>query len=224
MESVRSYPTPCDLGKSDPGESNPDSCDPLKTCDEEEALVARFAHRVHFFARRVALRFGLDVQWHDDLVSSGYWGLLKALRNRRLDAHEHELSAYVSQRVEGAVLDEARRVLSRASVRVSLDPDELESGSRCERAHRDWEPAREGGDPEDLADREGRWRRIESAIGHLDRDQGALLWSYVEGASVSEIARRDGLSPARLQSQLTRIGRQLRARSPELRRLLLYDI
>jgi DNA-directed RNA polymerase specialized sigma24 family protein len=123
------------------------------------------------------------------------------------------------------VLDEARRVLSRASLRVNLDPDDLESGSRHEdAAHGDWEPGREGGDPEDLADREGRWRRIERAIGHLDRDQGALLWSYVEGASVSEIARRDGLSPARLQSQLTRIGRQVRARSPELRRLLRYEI
>ncbi len=219
MESVRSYPTPCVPGKCDP-----ERCDALKSCDQEEALVVRFAHRVHFFARRVALRFGLDVQWHDDLVSSGYWGLLKALRNRRLDAHEHELSAYVSQRVEGAVLDEARRVLSRVSVRVSLDADALESGSRGEPANREWEPAREGGDPEDLADREGRWRRIESAIGHLDRDQGALLWSYVEGASVSEIARRDGLSPARLQSQLARIGRQVRSRSPELRRILRHEI
>jgi len=237
MESARSYPTSCDLKQHDPETCEPtersdqpetrdqhERCHPPERCDQEEALVARFAHRVHFFARRVALRFGLDVQWHDDLVSSGYWGLLKALRNRRLDAHEHELSAYVSQRVEGAVLDEARRVLSRASTRVNLDPDEIESGSTREDAHRDWEPGQGGEDPEDLADREGRWRRIASAIGHLDRDQGALLWSYVEGASVSEIARRDGLSPARLQSQLTRIGRQMRARSPELRRLLRHEI
>jgi len=222
MESARSCPPACDV--CGPTKHDPETCDPLETRDPEEVLVARFAHRVDFFARRVALRFGLDVQWHDDLVSSGYWGLLKALRNRRLDAHAHELSAYVSQRVEGAVLDEARRVLSRASARVNLDPEELESGSTREETQGEWEPGREGGDPEDLADREGRWRRIERAIGHLDREQGALLWSYVEGASVSEIARRDGLSPARLQGQLSRIGRQLRARAPELRRLLRYEI
>jgi len=191
---------------------------------ELDDLVARFAHRVDFFARRVAIRFGLDLQWHDDLVSSGYWGLLKALRNRRCDAHEHELSAYVSRRVEGAVLDEARRVLSRITSRVDFDPDELESGASLEGSALDRDAGREDGDPERLADRQGRWRSIERAVDHLGRDHCALLWSYAEGSSISEIARRDGLSPARIQSQMTRIGRQVRARSPELRRLLRYEI
>ena len=70
---------------------------------ELDLLVDRFAHRVRYFAQRVERRFGLDPTWRDDLISAGYFGLLKALRNRRPEAHAHELSAYVSKRVEGAV-------------------------------------------------------------------------------------------------------------------------
>jgi RNA polymerase sigma factor (sigma-70 family) len=195
--------------------------DEAKQLDE---LVERFAHRVQFFARRVAARFGLDPQWHDDLVSSGYWGLLKALRNRRADAHEHELSAYVSKRVEGAVIDEARRVLTRVSSRADFDPDELDSGALSKGSHLDWEPSGAPLDPEDQADQLGRWRSIELSVGHLGRSHRDLLWAYAEGSSLSEIARRDGLSASRLQNQMSRITRQIRARSPELRRLLRHEI
>ncbi len=191
---------------------------------ELDELVARFDHRVGYFARRVELRFGLGSQWRDDLISSGYWGLLKALRNRRADAHEHELSAYVSKRVEGAVLDEARRVLNRLSSHVVCDPDDLETGFPLEARSLDWELGRSQLDPEELADQEGRWRTIERAIDHLGQDHQRLLMAYASGRSLAEIARRDGSSPARLQNQMSRISRAVRARSPELRRLLRHEL
>ncbi len=50
---------------------------------ELDELVAKFGHRVRYFACRIERRFGLGPQWRDDLISSGYWGLFKALRNRR---------------------------------------------------------------------------------------------------------------------------------------------
>jgi RNA polymerase sigma factor (sigma-70 family) len=192
---------------------------------ELEELVERFGHRVHFFARRVAARFGLDPQWYDDLVSSGYWGLLKALRNRRTDAHDHELSAYVSRRVEGAVIDEARRVLTRVTTRADFDPEEVDSSAAAgEPFHLDWETRPVEFDPEDRADQRGRWRNIERSVDHLGRDHRELLWSYAGGCSLSEIARREGQTPSRLQNQMSRISRQIRARSPELRRLLRHEI
>lgn len=191
---------------------------------ELDELVARFGHRVQYFARRVELRFGLGPQWRDDLISSGYWGLLKALRNRRADAHEHELSAYVSKRVEGAVIDEARRALTRLSKHAEWKPDDLEAGLPLEACSYDWELARIQPDPEELADRQGRWQTIERAIGHLGQDHRRLLMAYASGRSLAEIARRDGSSPARLQNQMSKISRAVRARSPELRRLLRHEV
>jgi len=191
---------------------------------ELDELVARFGHRVPFFARRIELRFGLGPQWRDDLISSGYWGLLKALRNRRADAHEHELSAYVSKRVEGAVLDEARRVLNRLSNHAECDPDDLGAGLPLEAQSSNWEFAQSQPNPEEMADQEGRWRTIERAIGHLGHDHRRLLMAYASGRSLAEIARRDGSSPARLQNQMSKISRAVRARSPELRRLLRHEL
>ena len=44
-----------------------------------------------------------------------------------IDTPDHEeLSAYVSRRIEGAVFDEARRLLSRKAHQVEGDPDDLE--------------------------------------------------------------------------------------------------
>lgn len=192
---------------------------------ELDELVERFDHRVGYFVRRIELRFGLGQQCHDDLISSGYWGLLKALRNRRAEAHEHELSAYVSKRVEGAVLDEARRVLNRLSSQVNCDPDDLETGLAPLTRSLDWESGyARTDDPEELADREGRWRTIEHAIDHLGPDHKRLLMAYASGRSIAEIARRQGSSPARLQSQMSKISRAVRARSPELRRILRHEL
>ena len=191
--------------------------------EELDVLVDRFAHRVPFFARRVEVKFGLDAQWRDDLISSGYWGLLKALKNRRADAHARELSAYVSRRVEGAVIDEARRVLTRASNESDCDAGSLDTDPSSLGADVDWQ-ASSVLNPENAADRSGRWRSIEASIGHLTPDHRALLMAYAEGRSLSEIARESGTSSTRLQNQMLRISRQIRAQSPELRRLLRHEI
>jgi RNA polymerase sigma factor (sigma-70 family) len=191
---------------------------------ELDGLVARFGHRVYFFSHRVERRFGLGLQWRDDLVSAGNWGLLKALRNRRLDAHEYELSAYVSQRIEGAVLDEARQLLTRSSNHADCGPDDLETGMLSESPNLEWELERAWPDPEEIEDQRGRWRTIERAIDHLAPDLRDLLLAYASGHSLAEIARRDGSNPARLQNQMTRIGRAVRARSPELRRILRHEV
>jgi RNA polymerase sigma factor (sigma-70 family) len=187
-------------------------------------LTERFGHRARFFAFRVERRFSLDPQWRDDLISSGYWGLLKALQNRRCDAHDRELSAYVSKRVEGAVIDEARRILSRVSNQIDCDPVDLDSEESVHSADFDWDPGFAPDDPEHMADRAARWRSIEAALEPLAEDHRQLLWAYAEGRSIPEIARSRGCSPGRLQSQMNQISRQIRAHAPELRRLLRHEI
>jgi RNA polymerase sigma factor (sigma-70 family) len=199
--------------------------DRIEVCADPELdlLVERFAHRVRFFAQRIERRFGLDPSWRDDLISAGYFGLLKALRNRRQQAHAHELSAYVSKRVEGAVLDEARQVLGRSSTRSDLDPEELEDGQLSDWGAGDW-LARAASDPEGLADGRIRWQQIEEAFEHLDDLQRGWLLAVASGHTLAEIARGDGESPARIQNQMTRISRAVRANAPELRRLLRHEI
>lgn len=189
---------------------------------EIDELVDRFGHRVRYFARRIERRFGLDPVWRDDLISAGYFGLLKALRNRRAEAHAYELSAYVSKRVEGAVLDEARQILGRSSARAELDPDELEDGLHVEFGAADW-LGRLANDPEDLADGRGRWRQIEDSFEHLEETQRGWLFAVASGHTLAEIARGDGATPARIQSQMSRITRSVRAHAPELRRLLRHE-
>ncbi len=195
-------------------------------CSDEEltALTLRFDHRVRYFARRIERRFGLASAWHDDLVSAGYWGLLKALRNRRADAHEHELSAYVSRRIEGAVIDEARQLLTRSAHHAHCDPEDLESGFTSESSEPEWVLGQELEDPEAQADRHSRWRAVEQSFASLDQCNRQLLRAVASGHSLAEIAREDGSNPARLQSRMTRVARQVRARAPELRRILRHEV
>lgn len=190
---------------------------------ELDALVARFAHRVRYFAQRIERRYGLEPAWRDDLISAGYFGLLKALLNRRSDAHDHELSAYVSKRIEGSVLDEARQLLDRASFRADCDPDELDDLGQVDPGGSDWLTGT-GCDPEIEVDGRGRWRRIEGSFSHLDEIHRGWLMAVASGHSLAEIARSDGASPARLQNQMNRIARSVRAAMPELRRLLRHEI
>ena len=193
-------------------------------CEELGELANRFAHRVEFFARRIANRFGLAEAWRDDLISAGYWGLLKAIRNRRSGAHECELSAYVSRRIEGAVFDEARRLLSRKSHQVEGDPGELEEWMSTGGRSVFEDASSDDLDPEERADRSCRWRRVEESFSILDDEQRQLLMAYASGSSLSELARDDGSTTGRLQTRLNRTARQVRARSPELRRILRLEL
>lgn len=204
----------------------------LEIADDHELaeLTLRFEHRVRFFARRIERRFGLAALWRDDLESAGYWGLLKALQNRRSEAHEHELSAYVSRRVEGAILDESRQILSRLAHHVPWDSSEFDSDRSAEpgEAFTPWTgeaPSNTSSDdPERQADQQGRWRVVEQSLAALDDENRRLLMALASGHSLAEIARQEGATPARLQSRMANVARQVRARAPELRRILRHEL
>lgn len=212
-----------ELGFDVDSDADTDSDTEAETDPDLEELVARFAHRVRYFAQRIERRYGLEPVWHDDLVSAGYFGLLKALLNRRAGAHDHELSAYVSKRIEGAVLDEARQILGRLSIRADYDPADLEDGRLVDPSLVDWQ-GRGPVHPEDVVDGLGRWRQIELSFDHLADDQKGWLLAVAAGSTLAEIARVERASPARLQNQMARVTRSVRASTPELRRLLRHEI
>ena len=183
-------------------------------------MVESFSPRVPRAAARTIRRWGLPESVRDDLVSAGYLGLWKALQNRRPDAHEFELSAYVSRRIDGAVLDEARTLLGRATRCASIDPERLDlepsSGDRAS----GFADSVAALDPETLAARADRWAQVESSLRELDDDVRELLLGLAAGHSVAELARANGRTAGQLQARIARGARRLRGRSPELRRLL----
>jgi RNA polymerase sigma factor (sigma-70 family) len=187
-----------------------------------EALAREFEHRVGFFARKVAREFMLDQRWRDELESAGYWGLAKALANRREDACAGELSAYVSQRIEGAVLDEARRCLQRTRV---VDVCRGASGSRDDDGNSgDAMPlaakrlADPGRTPEEIAGEARLRQRVNDALESLEPGDHALLRAYMDGSSLNEIARRRGTPSATLRARFERLIRRLRGRRAPVRR------
>lgn len=190
--------------------------------DEPElrALVDDFSPRVPRAAARTMRRWGLPESVRDDLVSAGYLGLWKALQNRRVDAHEFELSAYVSRRIEGAVLDEARTILGRATRCASIDPDRLDLEPGIGEGASGFAEAVVGEDPETLATRADRWAHVQASLEALDADVQELLLGLASGHSVAELARANGRTAGQLQARLARGARRLRGSAPELRRLL----
>ncbi|MBW2229171.1 MAG: sigma-70 family RNA polymerase sigma factor [Deltaproteobacteria bacterium] len=189
-----------------------------------DILARRYEHRVVFFANKVRRSFMLGPGWSDDLISAGYWGLFKALRNRRPDAHEKELSAYVSKRIHGAVMDAARTELSQLrhrELRSSFSEDDdghPVSTLEAIAAHRIQDP---GAGPEALA--VAVWRRtaIGNALTSLEPAERRVVLAYMEGASIGEIARDEGVPTGTLQARFRKLTRRLRAKFPELRRILL---
>lgn len=183
-------------------------------------LATTFSPCVPRSAARTMRRWGLPESMRDDLVSAGYLGLWKALRNRRLDAHEFELSAYVSKRIDGAVLDEARALLGRATRCAAVEPERLDlEPDRREATSGFADPAADG-DPEILAARIARWARVASSLDALDDDVRELLLGLAAGYSVAELARAQDRTAGQLQARLARGTRRLRGRDPELRHRL----
>jgi RNA polymerase sigma factor (sigma-70 family) len=177
-----------------------------------EQLAQQYAHRVGLFASKVARMFLLGSLWQDELVSAGYWGLAKALGKRRPDASPRELSAYVSQRIIGAMIDEARSCLDRAKKeappRLAELPGDLGS----------WEDP--GPSPEQAVADRSRWRQIEGALSVLDAEQRHMVHSYLLGASLSEMAHREGVPEGTMRARFERAARVLRGRAPHIRRAL----
>jgi RNA polymerase sigma factor (sigma-70 family) len=192
---------------------------------ELDELVDRYEHRVHYFTAQVQKRFMLGERWRDDLVSAGYWGLLKALRNRRSDAHERELSAYVSRRVEGAVIDEARACLSRSSWTDATGDRRLHGLDGMADDGRDAfarsRALEDDEDPERLVAMQRRRSAIEAALDVLEPESLEVLRAYMDGDSISEIARDRGVSPGTMQVRFQKLARRVRAGAPSLRQILL---
>lgn len=204
-------------------------------CDrnELERLTARFAHRVPFFAGRVQQRFMLGERWRDELLSAGYWGLFKALLNRRHDAHDRELSAYVSRRIEGAVIDEARVCLACASTTDSSegarlhgieerDDGRTRSASATGLLADSVMVSREvAADPEREVAARRRRAAIATALGSLEPEARDVLVAYMEGDSLCEIARARGISAGTMQVRFQKLAQRMRAHAPTLRQVLL---
>jgi RNA polymerase sigma factor (sigma-70 family) len=191
--------------------------------DDLEALARRYEHRVHFFARRVEQKFMLGSRWTDDLVSAGYWGLCKALKNRHPEAEERELSAYVSVRIRGAVLDEARICIHRTACHeVVTSPDHFDYGDAAAFAEWRTQPLTSAcTTPEHAVSLRRRWSHVAQALELLEADQQRLIGAYMDGASIPEIARAEGVAVATMRSRFQKISRTLRGQAPHLRRLLL---
>jgi RNA polymerase sigma factor (sigma-70 family) len=191
-----------------------------------EELAREFEHRVRFFAERVAREFMLGSRWRDELESAGYWGLAKALANRRNGACERELSAYVSQRIRGAIIDGARRCLQQT--RLVDVPDVADGnggeggdfGAAARRIVAD--PATRHGMPEEITEKQRLRQRVHDALEKLAPDDRALLHAYMSGSSLPEIARREGLPIGTVRARFDRVTRSLRGRASPMRRMGLH--
>jgi len=93
-----------------------------------------------------------------------------------IDTPDHEeLSAYVSRRIEGAVFDEARGLLSRKAHQVEGDPDDLEEWMSGGGRSIFEDVGNDELGPEERADRSSRWRRVEESLSVLDDDERRIL-------------------------------------------------
>lgn len=189
-----------------------------------EDLARRYEHRVGFFATKVQRSFMLGSRWNDDLVSAGYWGLFKALQNRRPDAHEKELSAYVSKRIHGAVMDAARTCINQVLKRelsVGTPGEEVREEDDATPSWHHWTARSDDDDPEQCTAKAWQVTAVREALMKLDPDERRVILAYMDGDSMSEIAREEGVAVGTMQGRFQRLARMLRSKHPELRRILL---
>ena len=186
-----------------------------------EELAREYQHRVGFFARKVERTYMMGSRWNDDLVSAGYLGLARALRNRRPEATRRELSAYVSQRILGAVIDEARVCLSRHVALESVpgpartEGEDLDPGGWIAGLVAD--PSRS---PEDAASLRHTRQSVDRALSILGTKERGWIRAYMDGASVRELAESEGVPEGTMRVRFEKATRLLRGRAPHMRRLL----
>lgn len=191
---------------------------------EAEQLAHDYKHRVGFFARKVSRSYLMGERWIDELESAGYWGLAKALSNRRPEASRREFSAYVSQRIAGAVLDEARSCMTRSVQREVVAAPMLDANDGDEHNGAAGWIARLATDPADSPEEttsSGRAQgEIEEALDRLGGDQRRWLVQYMHGSSLREIAEEEGVALGTMRVRFQKAVRILRGKTPHLRRLL----
>ena len=206
--------------------TNGPACARTKETRSSEALVREFEHRVGFFVGKVTRRFMLGSRWRDEFESAGYWGLAKALDNLREDACNREISAYVSKRIEGAILDEARRCLDRTRL---VDVPGGGGGSHDDGGDLDdtvlpfaGHLADPGATPEEIVGEHRLRDRVFDALETVEPEDHVLLHAYMGGSSLAEIARQEGLPTATVQVRFDRLMRRLRSRGSPLRGLYFH--
>jgi len=182
-----------------------------------EELARRYAHRVGFFVRKVERNFRLGGRWSDELISAGFWGLAKALSNRRPQAAPEELSAYVSRRIFGAVMDEARACLTRTSQGAVFSCDGLDATEAEQRFAPLMPAAYEGADVR--AERRRTRRAIEHAIADLPEVDQRIALAYLAGSGWEEIAEAEGVSTSTVRARFRVIALKLRKQVQHLSHL-----
>lgn len=191
---------------------------------EAEQLAQNYKHRVGFFARKISRSYLMGERWIDELESAGFWGLAKALSNRRPEASEREFSAYVSQRIAGAVLDEARSCMTRSVQREVIAAPMMDSSDADEMGGAPGWIARLATNPADSPEEamsSGRMLdEIDQALDRLTVDQRRWLVLYMHGASLREIADEEGVALGTMRVRFQKAARVLRGKTPHLRRLL----
>ena len=182
-----------------------------------EELARRYAHRVGFFVRKVERDFRLGGRWFDELKSAGYWGLAKAISNRRPHSAPEEFSAYVSRRILGAVMDEARACLTRTTQGAVFLRDGLDAADAEEHLAPLVPAAFEG--PDVRAERRRTRRAIEHAIADLPDAHQRVAQAYLAGNSWQEIAEREGVSTSTIRARFRVIALKLRKQVQHLAHL-----
>lgn len=173
-----------------------------------EELARQYAHRVGYFVRKVERIFRISGRWSDELTSAGYWGLAKALAKRRKHAAPEELSAYVSRRILGAVMDEARACLTRLTQGAAFAPERLDAAEPDDPLAPLLPVAFEA--PDVSAERRRTRRAIECAIADLPDANQRVVRAFLEGSSWEEIAEREGVSPSTIRQRFRVIALTLR--------------
>ncbi len=137
-----------------------------------------------------------------------------------IEADDEEL-AMLSARFEHRVRYFAHRIKRRIVNESEFDPD---APTFARSTSVDGSSSEALPDPEQRLEDGVRWRAVELGLASLAKEQRALRLAYAAGHSIAELARDEGATPGRLQRQMARAARQVRARAPELRRILRRDI
>ena len=76
-------------------------------------------------------------------------------------------------------------------------------------------------DPEQTTAKTWQETAIREALMNLESSERRIIMAYMDGASMSEIAREEGVAVGTMQGRFQRLARMLRSKHPELRRILL---
>jgi RNA polymerase sigma-70 factor, ECF subfamily len=172
----------------------------LRAGDESafEAFFAEYFPRLYRFAR---VRLGGDDEAAEEVVQTTLIRALAKVRTYRGEAPLFTWLCTICRHEVSAWLERGGRATS-----VSLTADSAET-----RVVLDAIAALTRDDPERQYERDELSRLVHATLDHLPGKYGdALIWKYLEGTPVEEIARRLGLGYKATESLLTRARRAFR--------------